>query len=102
MATKFKYTVEGQIEQIKSRLGEILTKEINKPYVKTSWKDKELIIKIEKAGTSEINILLSEQGNNCLIEESKRSIAFMHKPFIGEVESIVDNLLTNKLGAKRV
>ena len=101
MSKQFKYTIEGKAEEIKTKLSSILQTEIKKPYVKTAWNGQELLIKIEKAGSSEIKILLSEKGDQCLIEETKRSIAFMHKPFIGEVENIVDNLLTNKLGAKR-
>ncbi len=97
----FKYSIEGSAEAIKSKLTDILAREIKKPYVKTSWNQHELLIRIEKMGSSEIKIQLAEANGNCTIQEAKRSIAMMHKAFIGEVEKIVDDLLTNKLGAKK-
>ena len=102
MSQAFKYLAEGTAESTKVKLIEILAKEITKPYVKTSWSQNDLHIKIEKMGTSEIQIKLTDNNGKCSIEESKRAIAFMHKAFIGEVEKMVDDLLTNKLGAKRV
>lgn len=102
MSNHIKYEVTGDVETIKSKLSSILSSEIKKPYVKTSWSEHELIIRIEKMGTSEIKILLKEQNGKCLIQESKRSISMMHKPFISEVERIVDDLLLNKLGASKV
>jgi hypothetical protein len=102
MSKLFKFQIEGAPQDIKSKLETLLVKEITKPYVKTSWKDCELIIKIEKMGSSEIHIQLKEENGKCSIIESKRSIALMHKAFIGEVENIVDNLLTKKLGATKI
>ena len=101
MSHSFKYRVEGSAETVKSKLADILTREIKKPYVKTSWNNYELVIRIEKMGSSEIKIQVVELDGNCTIQESKRSIAFMHKAFIGEVEKIVDDLLVNKLGARK-
>lgn len=99
--SSFKYHVDGKAEEIKLKLIDILAQEIKKPYVKTNWNNHELSICIEKMGTSEIKIQLKEQEGKCTIQEAKRSIAFMHKAFIGEVEKIVDNILINRLGAKK-
>ncbi|MES2613804.1 MAG: hypothetical protein V4591_00140 [Bdellovibrionota bacterium] len=99
MSGAFKYLAEGSVDEVKVKLTSILATEIKKAYVKTSWNSNELIIRIEKMGTSEIKIQLKDQNNKCSIQESKRSISMMHKPFIGEVEKIVDDLLVNKLGA---
>ena len=101
MTITFKYIIEENIDSVKTRLLDILKNEIKKSYVKTSWNQNELCIRIEKMGTSEIKIQLNEQNNKCTIQESKRSVAMMHKPFIAEVEKIVDELLTQKLGAKK-
>ena len=102
MSLLSKYHIQGSAEIIKSKLNDILSKEVKKPYVKTFWNNYELVIQIEKMGSSEIKIHVIESDGNCIIQEAKRSIAFMHKAFIGEVEKIVDDLLTNKLGAKKV
>lgn len=101
MADLMKYNVEKNLDTTKTQLIGILSKEIKKPYITTSWNNYELTIKIEKAGTSEIKFMLKGQGENSTIEETKRSIAFMHKPFIGEVEKTVNDLLVNKLGARK-
>ena len=101
MSYSIEYQINENAETVKSKLINILTTEIKKPYVKTSWNDYELSIKIEKMGSSEIKIQLKEQEGICLIQESKRNIAFMHKAFIGEVEKIIDDMLTLKLGARK-
>ena len=102
MSNSFKYITDEKIDSVKTRLLDILKTEIKKSYVKTSWNQNELVIRIEKMGTSEIKIQLSENDSKCLIQESKRNVAMMHKPFISEVEKIVDDLLLNKLGAKKM
>ena len=102
MSNSFKYITDENINSVKTRLLDILKTEIKKSYVKTSWNQNELVIRIEKMGTSEIKIQLSENDSKCLIQESKRNVAMMHKPFISEVEKIVDDLLLNKLGAKKM
>ncbi len=101
MSKHFMYHVEGNAESTKTKLTDVLAKEIKKSYVKTSWNNLDLAIKIEKMGTSEIHIQLKDENGICTIKESKRNIAMMHKAFIGEVEKMVDDLLVHKLGAKK-
>ena len=95
------YVIKKEINSVKSELTNIIAKEIKKDWVKTSWNNNELIIKIEKAGTSEICIELKTDSDNVRICEVRRKIAMMHKPFAGEVEKMVDDILGNKLGAQR-
>lgn len=103
------YVIEKDIKSVTSELKNILAKEIKKDYVKTSWeKDGEiLVITIEKMGTSKIEIEFkcdknSNGSETIKISEKGRKIAMMHKPFAGEVEHMVEDILGNKLGAKRV
>lgn len=95
------YVIKKEIESVKTELTAIIAKAIKKDYVQTSWNNNELIIKIKKVATSEICIELKDDNGNVHICEVKRKIAMMHKPFVGEVEKIVDDILGNKLGAKR-
>jgi hypothetical protein len=97
----FSYILDKDIVFTKENLSSIISTEIKKDYVKTSWKENELSIKIEKMGTSEIKMQLQPQGNSTKIVEVKRNISMMHKPFIGDVERIVCHLLENKLGARK-
>jgi hypothetical protein len=53
-------------------------------------------------GLSEICLELKTQGDSVCIQEIKRKIALMHKPFAAEVEKMVEDILGNKLGAKKV
>lgn len=96
------YTAEKNLEDVKSDLKKIISEEIKKDYVKTSWDQNELCIKIEKGGTSEIRIGLQEKEGKVLISEIKRNIAFLHKPFISDVEKMIDHILGQKLGARKV
>jgi hypothetical protein len=52
-------------------------------------------------GTSEIKMSLQDNGKGTKIQETKRNIAMMHKPFIGDVERMVVEIFENKLGAKK-
>jgi hypothetical protein len=95
------YVINKEIESVKSELTGLIAKEIKKDYLKTSWNNNELIIKIEKMGTSEICIELKNDNGKVQICEVRRKIAFTHKPFAGEVEKMVADILGNKLGAQR-
>lgn len=95
------YVIKKEIDSVKSELSQLIAKEIKKDYVKTFWNNNELIIKIEKMGTSEFCIELKNENGNVSICEVRRKIAMMHKPFAGEVEKLVDDILSNKLGAQR-
>jgi len=96
------YAVEKTLQDVKADLAKIIASEIKKDYVKTSWDENQLCIKIDKGGSSEIRIGLQEKDGKVLISELKRSIAFLHKPFIGEVEKMIDHILGQKLGARKV
>lgn len=95
------YLIAKDLDKVKSELTGLIASEIKKDYVKTSWNNNELIIKIEKMGTSEICIELKNDSGKVRICEVRRKIAFTHKPFAGEVEKMVADILGNKLGAQR-
>lgn len=102
MAESLRYQVDHDIKKAKSLLKDILDKELAKSYISTSWKDDELTIRIDKGGTSEFKFNLTEHANGkCLIQETKRAVALLHKPFAGEVQKTVDRLLVDKMGAKK-
>lgn len=102
MMAKIKYVIQENATDVKTKLIEIISREIKKDYVKTAWDKMVLCIKIEKMGSSEIRLALNSSGEQTLIEETKRSIAMMHKPFIADVEKVVENILQNKLGAQKI
>jgi hypothetical protein len=99
--TTFAYLVDKDVATTKEQLTNTIKAEIKKDYVKTSWNGNELSIKIEKMGTSEIKMSLQDNGKGTKIQETKRNIAMMHKPFIGDVERMVVEIFENKLGAKK-
>lgn len=97
----FQYEIEKSLDAVKSDLNRVMAEEIKKSYVKTAWNENELSIKIEKGGTSEIRIGLTEKDGKVVVSELKRNISFLHKPFIGEVEKMIDHILSHKLGARK-
>lgn len=103
MAQDFCYLVGKDPDTVKQELTSLLTQEIKKDYIKSSWSGNALSIKIEKAGSSELCFLVDKKDGKTAITEdkAKRKISFMHKPFIGEVERVIDDLLCRKLGAQK-
>jgi len=97
--TSFHYTIAKDLSTVKKELVSIMASEIKKDYVKPQWDGDNLIIKIEKMGSSEIRFALYQEGNNVHIQEKKRNISFLHKPFVGDVERTVQHILGTKLGA---
>lgn len=57
------------------------------------WVGDDLRVTIEKAGKSQFTLTLEENGGSTMVKESGRSIALMHKPFVGRVESFIDELI---------
>lgn len=57
------------------------------------WIGNDLQVTIEKAGKSQFTLSLEENGGSTVVKESRRSIALMHKPFVGRVESFIDELI---------
>jgi hypothetical protein len=57
------------------------------------WVGNDLQVTIEKAGKSQFTLSLQESGGSTVIKESRRSLALMHKPFVGRVESFIDELV---------
>lgn len=65
-----------------------------------SWEQNTMLVRIEKGGKSEFKIALQSQGSDTKFVETKRDVAMFHKPFVGRVESFVDQIL-NKAGAAK-
>ena len=97
------YTTPKDFVTLKSELEDILKNDIKKSYITQVWNEKELLLKIEKVGTSKIYFEFTETNDkSTTIKEKKREIAMMHKPFASEVEKMVEQILVDKMGAKRV
>lgn len=82
----------------------ILQRELNAAGVPSfatiSWDQNTMSVKIDKGGKSEFKIALQSQGTDTKFIETKRDIALFHKPFVGRVESFVEQIL-NKAGAAK-
>ncbi len=103
MTFKLNFEMNKSLSTFKDQLNHIIKSEIDKPYIKTEWKNNVLQIVVDKMGKSEIRIKFTDINEDiCRIEEESRNISMMHKPFVGEVEKIVSNIFVNKLGAKNV
>lgn len=70
-------------------------------FADVSWEQDTMLVKIDKGGKSEFKLTLKSNGSDVHFVETKRDIAFLHKPFVGKVESFVDSILT-KAGAAKV
>lgn len=103
MADNLCYVFDSDINSVKKEISRFLSEDLKKSYIKTQWSGDLFSIKIEKAGTSELSFLVEDKDNKVSITEdrSKRKVALMHKPFIGEVEKIIHELLSNKMGGTK-
>ncbi len=75
---------------------ELVQKELSSSDLPSSaridWVGHDLQVTIEKAGKSSFTLSLNESNGSTTVTETKRSIALMHKPFVGRVEGFVDEL----------
>ncbi|MFZ9520418.1 MAG: hypothetical protein ACO3A4_08070 [Silvanigrellaceae bacterium] len=69
-------------------------------FASVSWEQNTMLVRIDKGGKSEFKIALQSQGADTKFIETKRDVALFHKPFVGKVESFVDQIL-NKAGAAK-
>lgn len=69
-------------------------------FAQVIWEQNEMCVKIDKGGKSEFRMSLQSSGSDVRVVETKRDIAFLHKPFVGKVESFVDQLMA-KVGAQK-
>jgi hypothetical protein len=89
-ADEVKATIEGHLK----------TKGVP-PVADISWQGNEMHVRIDKGGKSEFRLALTQEGGDCRVVETKRDVAFLHKPFVGKVETFVGDLMST-LGAKKV
>ncbi|MBX9704497.1 MAG: hypothetical protein K2X39_10125 [Silvanigrellaceae bacterium] len=95
------YISNKSIDTLKKEITDEIGKKITKDWIKTSWNENELLVRIEKGSSSEFAISLIADEGEVNIKESRRKIALLHKPFSGEVEKAIDSILKN-VGAKKV
>ena len=87
------------VDKVKKLLSETMQKSDVPTFVKTTWEQNELCVKVDKNGKSEFRLALSAEGEKVKIFETKRSVALLHKPFVGRVESFLSSLMKD-CGAK--
>jgi hypothetical protein len=101
MSASMHYKISKSLNQAKSELNTTLSQKIKKDYVKVEWRGDDLLVSIDKGGKSEFHISLKPEGDTVSLKEVKRNIAFLHKPFVSEVERMIDDII-GSIGGKRV
>lgn len=87
------------VESAKQKIDQTLNSKLPS-FAKVSWNASELCVTLDKGGKSEFKINVKSQGSDVLIEEAKRNVSFLHKPFVGKVEEIIERMMGD-LGAKK-
>jgi hypothetical protein len=88
-------------DEVKSSVEGLLKAKGLPSFADVSWQGHEMCVRLEKGGKSEFRIALKPSGSDTQIVEVKRDVAFLHKPFVGKVESFVGELMLS-LGAQKV
>lgn len=91
---------QKKLDEVKTAVQAELTKSGIPSFASVAWEANELCVKIDKGGKSEFRMALKDAGTDTRLVETKRDIAFLHKPFVGKVESFVDQLMS-QVGAKK-
>lgn len=92
---------QKSVEDVKNAVKSELSKNEIPDFASVSWEANEMSVKIDKGGKSEFRMALQNSGTNTRLVETKRDVAFLHKPFVGKVETFVDKLMS-KVGAEKV
>lgn len=87
-------------EEVKSKIESELKSKGLPSFADVSWQGNELCVRIDKGGKSEFRIALKQNGPDTNVVEVKRDIAFLHKPFVGKVESFVGDMMDG-MGARK-
>lgn len=87
-------------EEVKSKIEAELKSKGLPSFADVSWQDNDLCVRIDKGGKSEFRIALKQNGADTNVVEVKRDIAFLHKPFVGKVESFVGDMM-DSMGARK-
>lgn len=85
---------QSTVDLVKKALQSQLGKAAIPSFAQINWEANELSVKIDKAGKSEFRLALVPDGSNVKIVETRRDVAFMHKPFVSKVESFVKQVMT--------
>ena len=87
-------------DDVKSTVEGLLKSKGLPSFAEVIWQGNEMCVKIDKGGKSEFRLALKQTGTDTSVVEVKRDIAFLHKPFVGKVETFVDDIMS-ALGAKK-
>lgn len=91
---------EKTLDTAKQVIDSTLSKMPIPSFAQVSWDKDELCVKIDKAGKSEFRMAIKPEGSGVKVVETKRDIAFMHKPFVSKVEGFVQEVM-DMVGARK-
>lgn len=91
---------QKNIENVKTDIDSSLKKMSLPSFANVCWEGNELCVRIEKGGKSEFRLGVNPAGTDVKITETKRNISFLHKPFVGRVESVVEQIMGDIGAAK--
>ena len=92
------WSVSGKSQsETKSLLEKELAAAAVPSFASISWEGNTLKVNISKAGKSQFTMALEQNSSGTVIREVDRSVALMHKPFVGAVEKFVANVM-EKIG----
>ena len=95
MASNLNWTFAGKNrDEVKKALDAALQQKGLPSFADISWDGDVFCVKIDKGGKSEFRLGLKQAGADAGISEVKRDIAFLHKPFVGKVESYVNEIMS--------
>ena len=86
------------VDSLKSQLETALKSKGLPSFADIVWAGNELCVRIDKGGKSEFRLALQQKGSDASVVEVKRDVAFLHKPFVGKVESYVGEIMS-QIGA---
>lgn len=84
---------QSTLENVKSAINTSLQNMSLPSFATVAWEGNELIVRIDKGGKSEFRLGVKPSGDSVTITETKRDLSFLHKPFVGKVETVVSQIM---------
>lgn len=91
---------QKSVDQVKKDIDSFISKTTVPQFVSVGWDGNDLCVRVEKGGKSEFRIAVKPAGQDVQIVETKRDISFLHKPFVGKVEGVVAQIMSDAGAAK--